>query len=378
MNASTPLGSFRLCTTLPVAAPVLALGSAPAVAALSIVSSTATTAIVFQRQTGLHVEALVSNAGSSDISLTASTLKFYGVGGVDRSTDYTVAIAPDNAVSISVGTSVVLTFTVAVASTARTGLVTIQPFVTGVDSGTAAVSSAVRALTAASWVVSQPEVFWEQLFASGVPGSPPARSLAAMAFDAARGRAVLFGGADATDQVLSDTWEWDGSSWHEMHPATSPVPDTGDVMAYDPVRKRIVLLADPQDASHTAKTWEWDGANWTDRTPASRPSLRYSPVFEFDPGLCQVLMFGGEPFGGPPLLTETWAWSDLAWTRLNPATSPPPLARAGWLTLRARATQSCLPGGWRATSCSMGPGTGTAPTGANCCPPFLRRSGSTS
>ena len=43
--------------------------------------------------------------------------------------------------------------------------------------------------------------------------SPSARGGSAMAYDAARGRVVLFGGADVDGTPLGDTWTWDGTTW---------------------------------------------------------------------------------------------------------------------------------------------------------------------
>src|ERR1700719_986653 len=48
--------------------------------------------------------------------------------------------------------------------------------------------------------------------------SPPARSGASMAYDAATGTVVLFGGGGANSS-LSDTWTWDGATWTQQHPA---------------------------------------------------------------------------------------------------------------------------------------------------------------
>ncbi|MEM7203960.1 MAG: hypothetical protein AAF628_27110 [Planctomycetota bacterium] len=49
------------------------------------------------------------------------------------------------------------------------------------------------------------------------PTRPPARSVAAMAFDSSRGRTVLFGGLG-----LDDTWEWDGARWTPTAPVDRP------------------------------------------------------------------------------------------------------------------------------------------------------------
>src|SRR5262249_12382183 len=52
--------------------------------------------------------------------------------------------------------------------------------------------------------------------------TPPGRYDAGMAFDSARNRTVLFGGVDVNFNGLNDTWEWDGSTWTQLSPATSP------------------------------------------------------------------------------------------------------------------------------------------------------------
>ena len=74
----------------------------------------------------------------------------------------------------------------------------------------------------------------------GAAGGPAPRSDAAMAFDAATGTILMFGGSGA-DGVLGDTWSWDGSSWSRLHPATSPPARQGSLMAYDAAAHSVVL-----------------------------------------------------------------------------------------------------------------------------------------
>ena len=51
---------------------------------------------------------------------------------------------------------------------------------------------------------------------------PPTFQDAAVAYDAARGRAVLFGGSKEGDFVYYDwTWAWDGEDWSEIATATA-------------------------------------------------------------------------------------------------------------------------------------------------------------
>jgi hypothetical protein len=91
---------------------------------------------------------------------------------------------------------------------------------------------------------------------------PVARHGHAMAYDARRGRVVLFGGIGRGGD-LDDTWEWDGATWTQLRPVTSPRQMSELGMVYDARRGRVALFA------HTL--WEWDGTSWTHRAPGLGP-----------------------------------------------------------------------------------------------------------
>jgi hypothetical protein len=93
-----------------------------------------------------------------------------------------------------------------------------------------------------------------------------------MAYDSARGKTVLFGGANHTD-FLGDTWEWDGTGWEHRLPTASPGARDFHVVAYDTSRQRTVLYSGqgPPGVEQLFDTWEWDGSNWTETTPALTP-----------------------------------------------------------------------------------------------------------
>ena len=104
---------------------------------------------------------------------------------------------------------------------------------------------------------------WTQVTGPG----PSARARHRMAYDAARGMTVLFGGDTgnpaAGQWTLSDeTWTWDGASWQKLRPATSPEPRMMHAMAYDAPKGRIVLYGGTTAAATADDTWEWDGATW--------------------------------------------------------------------------------------------------------------------
>jgi hypothetical protein len=62
-----------------------------------------------------------------------------------------------------------------------------------------------------------------------------------MAYHAALGRTVLFGGGIDATTMLRDTWEWDGKAWVLQSPFLAPSERSGSSVAYDLARQRIVL-----------------------------------------------------------------------------------------------------------------------------------------
>lgn len=158
--------------------------------------------------------------------------------------------------------------------------------------------------------------------------APPPRGWHAMAYDDARQRLVLYGGwgrTPSSDRVLGDTWEWDGTAWSELSPATSPPELASHSLAYDSVRQRTVLVGGFGTGEEQAATWEWDGITWTQRMPALSPPKRWNAALTFDPGRGRIVLFGGiyAMHGSSGSRGDTWEWDGTSWTELNPAVSPP-------------------------------------------------------
>jgi hypothetical protein len=154
--------------------------------------------------------------------------------------------------------------------------------------------------------------------------SPPPRMHAMMAYDTARQRAVLFGGF-VNGSNLSDTWEWDGTTWLQRTPATSPSALSSGAMVYDVARQRVVLFGGGTllggGITPVSETWEWDGTTWSQRRAAASPSPRLSPVMAYDSTRGRVVLFGGHSSGVQ--LSDTWEWDGTSWLQRTPATSPP-------------------------------------------------------
>jgi hypothetical protein len=165
-------------------------------------------------------------------------------------------------------------------------------------------------------------VTWTQQFP---PVSPPARELDTqdMAYDAASGTVVLFGGPNDAGGVLGDTWQWNGKAktWTQRFPASSPSARK-TTLAFDGARGSIVLFGGDNGAGDFYEdTWTWNGGNWTQQFPASAPSARTLHMMAYDPNLGEVVLFGGT--AGPPAgLNDTWTWDGSTWTQRLVATSP--------------------------------------------------------
>ena len=151
--------------------------------------------------------------------------------------------------------------------------------------------------------------------------SPTARWRFGMAYDAARGQVVLFGG-DANGIRLNETWVWDGTNWTQKSPANSPTARFLTTMAYDAARGQVVLFGGGDDNSLRGDTWVWDGTNWTQKSPANNPTARYEHAMAYDAARGQVVLFGGHDYNGI-LRNDTWVWDGTNWTQKSPASSPP-------------------------------------------------------
>jgi cysteine-rich repeat protein len=171
---------------------------------------------------------------------------------------------------------------------------------------------------------------WEQL----VLGKPAPRLDAAMVFDAARRRVVMFGGAfRGTAQQFdarNDTWEWDGRGWISVPTAVAPAVRYGHVMVYDAARHRTILFggtpAGTDSSAILDDTWEFDGARWILLAPQPSPPGRAHAAAVYDSIRERAMLFGGIDETGA-LLDDMWLLDGDAWTRLDAV--PRPAARSG-------------------------------------------------
>ncbi|MBK8980360.1 MAG: hypothetical protein IPM29_31035 [Planctomycetes bacterium] len=126
---------------------------------------------------------------------------------------------------------------------------------------------------------------------------PPPREYAAMAYDVARERVVLFGGRTLTSPAiveLDDHWEFDGVNWTQIHTTTVPTARYAARMAYDAHRQRIVMLGGSLPLGHPIEqntVWEYDGIDWQRRTVTGLPRVGASRMV-YDTQRRRMVTFG--------------------------------------------------------------------------------------
>ena len=150
---------------------------------------------------------------------------------------------------------------------------------------------------------------------SGGP-APPARAGAAIGYDEGRNEVVMFGGQGAGG-LLDDTWVWNGATWSQEHPASSPqvsnavLPD----LVYDAAHKELLLfLPSAGPVTGGPRVWAWDGSTWSSRAGPDFHgghgwSSGYDPVSRR-----VVLLEHYQNVDTPSPSDTTWVWDGGAWS----------------------------------------------------------------
>jgi len=177
-------------------------------------------------------------------------------------------------------------------------------------------------------------------------GGPPARNGHGMAYDGVRKKIVLFGGGVTFIRpFLNDTWEWDGTAWSQRFPVSAPSPRAQFGMVYDSAHARTVLFGGTDGISKVfGDTWSWNGTVWTHVTDAG--PARTSGGMAYDSARHRTVLFGGANLAGD--LGDTWEWDGVRWTQVA-TTGPIPRGATAMAYDKARG-KSVLFGGGTANS----------------------------
>jgi hypothetical protein len=164
-------------------------------------------------------------------------------------------------------------------------------------------------------------------------GGPSARSAIAMAYDPAIGKVVLFGGAQhsgANRSELGDTWEFSSGKWSPMKIKAAQAPPARDAasLAYYPNDRTVVVFGGRSGGNVQNDTWEFAGSKWNLLRPSQAPPPLYGGSLACDNGSGALVLFGGHaPAEG--VASSTWTYSGGSWRSMSSAIHPSPRWDAG-------------------------------------------------
>lgn len=150
---------------------------------------------------------------------------------------------------------------------------------------------------------------WETVAVLG----PPDRGAAAMAYDPAGQRCLLFGGYSSMGG-RKDLWSWDGVTWTQLASAPPEALGRGDfAMAFDRGRNRLVVHGGwPGSGLLLTDTLEYDpGTNSWSRWATSPIGNRYAHKMAYDEARGEIILHGGYYFANK---NDTWRWNGSAWS----------------------------------------------------------------
>lgn len=161
-------------------------------------------------------------------------------------------------------------------------------------------------------------------------------------YDEANKQVVLFGGGNAqTERGDPGTWTYSPATntWTQLKLDIQPPPRANSALVYDPLNKKVVLFGGDQLNQLVADTWTFDGKKWEQLKPAVSPSPRAGHALLWLPKAQKILLLGGYGYTSTtsyygeitqPLPLEAWTYDLKAnrWDlvqRLEPAKKGAPV-----------------------------------------------------
>ena len=112
--------------------------------------------------------------------------------------------------------------------------------------------------------------------------------------------------------AFSDVWRLDGQRWSLVPATGGPGAIQHGAAAYDPVRRRVVVFGGAVGRTLGENTYEWDGTRWHEfAVPGPGPRVGHGMAWsEADGGVVLYGGFAGERF------RDLWRWDGRSWSRL--------------------------------------------------------------
>lgn len=163
---------------------------------------------------------------------------------------------------------------------------------------------------------------------------PPAMTIPMMAYDAADGYVVLFGGElnSTTFKFSNVTWTYQAGAWTKLSTPVAPSPRGDGAMVYDAADGYVLLFSGGAYSHSTgwvtpADTWKFLHGAWTLLHPSASPTGRIFPQATYDRALGAVVIGGGVGSGGNQ--TDMWTFHGGNWTSITPSSSVLPFNGGG-------------------------------------------------
>lgn len=170
---------------------------------------------------------------------------------------------------------------------------------------------------------------WQQITPTTGAGNLAA---AGMTFDPVSGNVLMFGGDNGTFTPSNKTWSYNGTTWTQLAPAVSPTAKVGIELVYDANRGVFVMYGSmntsPFGGSSVDQTWEFDGASWTQVFPTTTPGGLGAYGACFDSVRNRVVLYGGVANNFFPIAESgTWEFNGTNWASITTTGTPGPLER---------------------------------------------------
>lgn len=172
---------------------------------------------------------------------------------------------------------------------------------------------------------------WSELGTEG--SSPGALCNASGASDPAADGVAVYGGTNTTGATLGDLWIFSNGSWSaQPAPGSSPGPRASAGMAFDAALGGLVLFGGLSPAAGVlGDLWLFRGGSWTPlatspQDPVGAPAAREAAAFAYDPSLGGELLFGGSSPAG--IDGDTWLFANESWTNVSALVARPPAPHA--------------------------------------------------
>lgn len=158
-----------------------------------------------------------------------------------------------------------------------------------------------------------------------------------MVYDAHDNYVLLFGGTYCSFQygcaTTDATWEYNYGAWQNITSTAGTPPSARSFpsIAYDAANGVVVLFGGESPAgSALGDTYEFENGVWGAALSGTAPAARYAAPMTYDPNEAYVVLFGGSDCqsNDPAVCDETWEYGDGSWAQESPATSPPQEAGA--------------------------------------------------